>query len=81
MISVPTITAMCSNNARGHAGCLVPIRNIDGPTAPIRSIADSQQGVGPPAWGFGGGLTNPHHKKSTYYEMLQKHWVWMDSLE
>jgi hypothetical protein len=27
---------------------------------------------GPPAWGLGGGLTTPHRKKGTRYEMLQR---------
>jgi len=32
-------------------------------------IAISNKTKGPPAWGLGEGLTTPHRKKDTYYEM------------
>jgi hypothetical protein len=36
-----------------------------------QAVADRPQGVGPPAWGLGEGLTNSQLKKIAYYEMLK----------
>jgi hypothetical protein len=36
-----------------------------------KGVADSRKGGGSPAWRLGVGLTTPHHKNLTCYEMFQ----------
>jgi hypothetical protein len=47
-----------------------------------KEVVDSRQGVGPPAWQLGVGLTGPHHKQNKLVMKCHKEpQTWTDALD